>query len=514
MSRKIIRQGSEPIQGAFQQAAEAIATEYTREIADDIAWRCRDETSYGYTSYDVFALRTRLAPFVRAMFGRGVSLQFQGRQEGTPNNTTSEHKKHNSHDRLVRLIAIPMIGKTEVTMTNEMSKLLQKAVDDAMKLPLDHAVVFDPSTPITDPNEVGSVIPVSWIRSIIRFVRPLRVLPEGETGTLDDYLKQFHFAMSDGLLYGNFRDFGGYNKLFSRMQQDIVLSLIEMWNRGYVADAHCVAESWNLEKVDHKDESTAVFILPSPQLYRATWNDDRFAYPLSSFLQQRIDGNRNVKVEVGANNVIRHWVSTALGMTNTPHFFNGPYVYIRVSNLNDARIYTTLVLQRASESYGKSFVRTHQRLSWGKLYSVISRNFWATQRSPEMTDRPCIIYVVDEDKLQFVFSCLVPREMSLSFLHKEFRTRSIRLLVYLNDVLAKRPGIKTDNNGNVIDLHSIIEHPGFEMPEELIRKNETLSDTKPVLVMGSEGARKRGVTGINSTTDFALGFEKGALGDK
>lgn len=102
---------------------------------------------------------------------------------------------------------------------------------------------------------------------------------------------------------------------------------------------------------------------------------------------------------------------------------------------------------------------------------------WPSQLSPDAKDRPCIVYIVDEDRLRFTFSCLMPMEINLQFLQQQFLSRSVALLIYLEESLKKE-------YGDTPDVHSIIESPDFKMPKELIRDAMEMSDKNKI--MGSE----------------------------
>lgn len=433
---------------------ELVSTPFSHEIADDINVRCRDQHSYNFTTYDIFCLKTRLGPFLRSTFGKNTTVRFTGVEEGVPHDTQETFLKKPGNERRMRMVVIPVSGNEDVMMTSHMQKVLQDEVDYYLNMPTTKCLTFDPTVEIHTNSSARELVPPSWIKSMLPFVKILNSKPMDHPLTLEQILIKLDPKMMDGYLYCDLSMFPEFREVFYQIQENIRLNLLKMYRDGYIVDAQCISEKWKLEEISVINEDK---YFGGNRLFRSMWKDNRFAQNIVSFLNSRIDGNRFIKITIGYNNVVRHLVSLSLSKMRTNHYFTGKYVVCLADDLDEARMISTTTLDQKAISEGKVFASEFYHKGPPKLYTIIARNFWQEQRLLDRYKRPCIIYALREDRMKFVFSCFIPIDYSVEFLEKEFRLRSLKLATFLKE------NIKFEG-----DIYEEIEKDDFKFPEDLV----------------------------------------------
>jgi hypothetical protein len=329
-------------------------TPFTRNIVSTNGG-CIDEPTQNYTTYQLFCLESKLKPIIMKKYGTDVIVQFESLL--TDNKYT---------------LTIALLKDDQIYNISESDhKEIQDSIDDMITNQPLVCLLFWNESPaylgdVTSLTRIegsqkhtiwneGTRISPLWIKNVLPYVITPKEInafagPHGLYGTLQpkDNIYQISLTIdSEGNPSGRYPD------LYNIISISIIRQLQEMYKLGYIINAESIMDNWDLEPLD--DQKI---------VFRPTWNDERFAPDLVSFLESRIHGESYIRLEVNDNLITRHQISKALNTYDyqiNSFYFTGVFLYIEVNNLLDARAVSSIV--------SKEVIR-----GTGRVYLIISNN--------------------------------------------------------------------------------------------------------------------------------------------
>jgi hypothetical protein len=394
---------------------KVLYTPFTRSIHDDVNPETALDNYTDIIDYDIFALKSRLTPIYRALLGRSIDVRFA-------------RIPADKSPIVIELYA----GTNKVSLSAATYSLLQDEINEQINKPYPHALVLAfPALMFTDD---GIPIDSDWITHMAPYLDIPHTPDKGAAP----------FITTDGIYVDLSKtvDFGNeYNALVNMIVDQYQL----LYAKGLVADIRCanIAVDWSLVKVDipiAKGEK------PAP-LYRPDWQDLRLAPDPVKFINQRLDGERFIKIRIDDNNVVRHAVSRVIDYCKGLCYFQGKAVFIIADNLSATQRVVTNIFRVIVPAEGMVLTIHATRPSWLKLYSKASENIWIDHK------RSCTSYLIKDIKSTLVYSCTVPIGTNLVYYVRLIKKNASRIVEHL------RTTLKTEN------IHGLIEQPDFVFPE-------------------------------------------------
>lgn len=271
-------------------------TPYYQTISDSES-PCLSEPDLNYTPYQLFCLTTRL---MATWPGPGIPRLLL-EQVG---------------NRMVQTVRI-MQSDVEVPLSTDQQNQLEALIASAMEESPNHCIVFavqDIAGPVH--------LPESWVSSVLPSVK----IPE----VYDSYIE-------DNYVYMQLDPNSNYQDLYQQLTQSILGQLRDWYQQGAVVATEAFAISWSLQP------ATTTLNADRTGLYVPTWKDDRFAANPVSFLTSRLHGDTDLRLEVGTNQVTRHYIADTLRNSVKPRFA-GDFVLVGpISHLDDARRFAAII---------------------------------------------------------------------------------------------------------------------------------------------------------------------------
>ena len=260
---------------------------------------CAEEPDVNYRPYDIFCLNTWLP-------------------------TILEDYQIGSIDMDDRMVTVVVPAEQ---LSKERIGLLQQRVNYFTSAKKGRCLLYD-NSPIT--SWTGEPLNAAWVKSMLPYLN-LKSKPIVEPEGISCDLQNIKEPIDKSLAYDNY--IGVFNDLFASLVQQ----LRDMYVGGYILNASSIAKDWELELVD-----------VGGLLYRTTWQDNRFASDMYTFLLDRLHGSKYIWLPIEPSLVYRHLIAELLGSV----LFTDYKVRIEADSLSQARHKVNLILSLSNKLTG------------------------------------------------------------------------------------------------------------------------------------------------------------------
>ena len=350
----------------------ALVTPYYRSLTIIPAEGCADQSTPSYTPYDIFCLQSRLYPLIYQMLGRDVMILFEDehlneRMELTLRLVRMDNSSIDNPERIIKL-------------KKKQQKILNEAINRITAEHMGYCLIDKQELLLS----VGRRYPTSWFYTMMEYV----ILPI----EYNPFLSSTSYSGSGGI-YLAFNPESDYKTAYNSVCQLLLNTIAQYYEEGVVFRPFSIIDSWSLEAVDGQTN----------QLYRPTWQDDRFAPNPVEFLLKKIQGDPYIRLPISSNLVTRHYIASILNEYEIAVIFEGDYARIQVNSLEEAQKIASLVTSVTG---------------LGSNQKVVVRNL-AGQVESVMNNIPaeinCISYQTSNIEKPYTVSCLVDLNSEFSF---------------------------------------------------------------------------------------------------
>nr|WIL04204.1 hypothetical protein Clen_274 [Cedratvirus lena] len=286
-----------------------LSTPYYGTIVSVSSTKCSNQTERTFTPYTNFCLLTQI----------GTWLAKKGK------------------DAQVTCLTIEEEGRMALKVKTYLTK--QEDILEAQEK-LNQIVSERPTFCIVYSSLLQTAHPAFWAREMLPFI--------------DTVSPSFNPFVLDDDLYLDLSQKVNYFEAFDATLLDIKRLMHSRWSTGCVSFASSIAQDWSLVSLD--DDNI---------LYQATWNDDRFAKDLVSFLLSRLAGSKELRIKIRPSLPMLHNVASVLTSIEKSFYFvmdeekkmldPSAYLITFVDNLDEAHEVTNLVEEAAFSSIGECF---------------------------------------------------------------------------------------------------------------------------------------------------------------
>ncbi len=341
-----------------------------------------------YTQRRIFCFLKNITPAIQKRYGDDVMVNF-GRSYG--------ETKITSTLELWR-------GNTIVPIVPQEVEFLTKLVDSELRdIPEYHCLVYH----LDYPFKIN--YPRGWVAAILPF---LSLSPE-----LDAYVDgcgiYIHLPDNDhydDVWFGALTDL--QHQLSTYYQKGVVVA-DAMWNREiiaswdlypYVDDVNIVRDQLHITSLDEtievRDEDTEECSKNGPCLYAPRWENQWLAPNIVHFLTKLLCGDEFIALDVGYNDVKRHWISTELVRQKyklDDFYFHRCRLMLRCKSIENAEYWLKRLAWIGRKAHGNVMV------SSAELEGVSLPQLESTSKNEVNVKTTEVIYyrVVDDDDYIF-----------------------------------------------------------------------------------------------------------------
>ena len=348
-----------------------------------------------YTSYSLFALRTRLEPLARKRLKTPVLIHFD--QEYL--------------DRRLKVTVEFYTSGKPISLSTHHQKYLQEA--------LDYIVGHDPGLSlliskgskwlvddITLTSRQQTIIPKWWVNEVSKFLlMASRLRPH--------YRPEKEYQIAG--IYIDLSQFDSHTSFFKKVYLNSIDQLNSMYALGYMSlprGFHSERlEKWKIKSLKLVSDFDSL----KRTLFYPDWEDQRLTNPVGGlvpFLDKHIvHSSDQVLLEIGQNLLIRHQVAISFrrSIPSNKYTFRGKFVQVEATSLAEARTAASLVDISKTIPIGK--VITFQFSSKGRLnlYLTVLNNL-TDQDKKEIGLIGLEIqgYRIDDPQTPYCLSCQIP----------------------------------------------------------------------------------------------------------
>nr|QBK90729.1 MAG: hypothetical protein LCPAC201_00300 [Pithovirus LCPAC201] len=372
-----------------------LLTPYYQIKSDITLGTCGRYPERNYTSYSLFALKTRLEPLARKRLKTPVLIHFD---------------QVDLNQRLKVTVEFYTMGEP-ISLSDHHQKYLQEALDyitghePGLSLLISKGskwVVND----ITLTSRQQTVIPKWWVNEVSKFL--------SMASRLRPHYRPKNEYQTAGI-YVDLSQFDSHNSFFKNIYLNSVEQLNSMYTLGYMS----LPRGFELDRLKKWKMKSLKLIPDSDSLKRTIfypdWKDQRLTNPvggLVSFLDKHVVHHSDqVLLEIGQDLLIRHQVAITFKMLipSDKYIFRGKFVQVEAANLNEAQTAASLVDISKNIPVGK--VITFQFSSRGRLnlYLTVLNNL-TDQDKKEIGLIGLEIqgYRIDDPQTPYCLSCQIP----------------------------------------------------------------------------------------------------------
>ncbi len=384
---------------------ESIWISYFRTIIDVVPSGCEEEPDFNYTSYILFALKSRIVPWLSKHWDPKLSVTFPSIERNNK----------------MYITVVPIRGGKTIDLSVEMIDDLQKEVNRLTAKPLKGALLISSDSFISNPP--ARQIPSSWIDSILPYL--------GINRSMNPYLDTV------GIIVELDRVIDFYN-IYYKLLTNVIDNVRSMFDDGYVVDpSNEIINNWNLISVDEDN-----------RLFHPAWTDRRITERyggMASFIQSRIMKDPNIDFFVGPKLLYRHQIALMLSKINKEVTFVGQYARIEISNITTARQIACIIDRGTKTGSGKVVVMSGSRESWIMLYMETAHDM----------GYECLGYMVSDPSRPYMFSCIVPFGTNIQLTTRNIYQKSLAKAVLLEQAIISN--LLSTYQGGPISIHDAIE---------------------------------------------------------
>nr|QBK91085.1 MAG: hypothetical protein LCPAC202_00590 [Pithovirus LCPAC202] len=348
-----------------------------------------------YTSYSLFALRTRLEPLARQRLKTPVLIHFD--QEYL--------------DQRLKVTVVFFTSGRPISLSPHHQKYLQAALDYITGHHPELTLLMSSGSKwvvddITLSHSQQTIIPKWWVNDMSRF------LMMGSRLRLHYRCKKEYQIAG---IYIDLSQFDSHTSSFKDIYMNSISQLNSMYALGYMSLPRGF-DSDRLEKWGIK----SLKIVPDIDSLKRTifypdWKDERLTNPVGGFVpfvnKHVVHKSNHVLLEIGENLLIRHKVAITFRrfIGTDKYIFRGKFVQVEVTNLIEAQTAASLVSAAKMTPIGKLI--TFQFSSRGRLniYLMVLNNLTKQDKKKiGLVGLKVQGYQNDDPRIPYCLSCQIP----------------------------------------------------------------------------------------------------------
>lgn len=410
-------------------------TSYYTNINTGTSLDVRQISLPDYDPNDIFCLRTRLQPHINELISRKAYIALSNYVKGEKS----------------FVVIVLYIGSKILSISNKNKVKLEEIIDKITSEYPKFALLYSVSNKTHLTDEFGNIIPVSWINSILRFIK------------INRNLRPF-FKDQEGI-YISTANINELKKNFGKLQIFITDKIKEMYSEGYILEPdRQLVENWNLVRISPELQTDM-------ELYRATWKDPRITSGsggLTKFLLNRYTGNKRMIIRVENSLQVRHSISIALSEVEMIPKFSGSNLYIDVENLDEAKTLVSIIKEAECEhTINDILIINSNRISWSLIYKAIIEKTISVKNLSELV---CTIYQTDDVFNPVTFSCELSsllfdilKDNNISSIRQDILDSSLSSLENLELQLSEVLHNYDEEDRRYVSIHKAIEDSLIEI---------------------------------------------------
>lgn len=377
-----------------------------------------------YTPYDLFCFKTK---FERFLYQHAPTYHF-----------TFSLKIDGSINRMCidlyegsKFISLSNNNENNVDDNKFDASFFQRGVDESVQIYPSMCLLFDISELITSETSEFGQIPPSWVSSLL----PFFTLSSHSENNVDDNVDGY--IVSNGKMYIDLSKHPtDYSDIYKMYQLELNRYIVSYFKRGVIVCSSLFQksfiENWSLKKIhDQSEKNTSDEIKEYGfHLYEPMWSDERFAPERISFLYDRMQNVKWMRIYVGDNYVRRHFIVLGIQQqlsylqsliskdnlnflssqqsTTLDFAFSGVYVYVPVGKTpEDCSKITDVIYESQQKSEGKVHLMP---IDNPKDEIKIQENIKSLYQGIDFGDR--IVSYQQFDQPKYIVSFLIPDNLA------------------------------------------------------------------------------------------------------
>lgn len=361
-----------------------LSTPYYRTLTLTHSLGCDDLPDANYVPYDIFCLETRLYPLVYSLLNHNTQKKSEGEFISTEKyagiqllfKTVFENQRMELKIEIQKIVHIEndeARANSVIDLSEEVKQKLQNKVNEITSKYIGYCIIDHEQLYLSARRKY----PLGWFNSVLRYV-PLS----------SAYLPFYH----ESATYLMFNEYSDYKTQYNIINNYILDTIDTYYEQGVIYGASAISKNWNLERLDISEVVS--------KLYKPLWSDKRVAPDITSFLLERLQGNKFIRIKVSDNLVKRHKIILEMSKYRIPVIFENGYIKIECNNIEDAQYFASIVHAAENTAVGQVITK--------KLDSMEMVNLYVDTANKLLNYPECVGYQTSNTNKNFVFSCLVP----------------------------------------------------------------------------------------------------------